>query len=582
MQNASKMVALLLVLGLIGLLLAIPLLGGLPELDRPWSQFLRDVEAGAVTEIAVGRASLIATAQSGETYQVILPPDRAAAVDRLLAHPLKVSYTGEDPARSASILLGLILPVLIFGLFIWLFAHPGEDSAGQAFSFGRSHAQLVQPGEGTVTLRDVAGLPEVKEELAEVIDFLHHPDRYAELGARIPRGVLLSGPPGTGKTLLAKAVAGEAGVPFFSAAGSDFVEIFAGVGAARVRDLFSRARRNAPCVIFLDEIDAIARRRGMGVGGGVEEREQTLNQLLVEMDGFATDCGIIVMAATNRIDTLDPAILRRGRFDRQILVDPPDRKGREEILSVHARAKRIAADADLGRVAAITAGFTGADLANLLNEAALLAARRRQEQIGMAELLQAYERVATGGPQRQAPMGQAERERMAIHEAGHAIVAFHLPGADPVAKISILPRGRHLGYTLYQPGEERHLHTEGRLMDRLAILLGGRAAEELVLGEASTSGADDLTQATAIARRMVTSWGMSPAGPIALGETGGVATADRTARLIDQQVAGRIQAAQERALAMVSRHRGALDRLAAALLARESLEGDEVTAILVG
>ncbi|HLO02480.1 MAG TPA: ATP-dependent zinc metalloprotease FtsH, partial [Symbiobacteriaceae bacterium] len=483
--------------------------------------------------------------------------------------------------KATAVLFTFLLPILLLGVLLWLFAQPGgEDSAGQAFSFGQSQAQLVQPGERSVTLEDVAGLAEVKEELAEVIDFLRHPARYEELGARIPRGIILSGPPGTGKTLLAKAVAGEAGVSFFSAAGSDFVEIFAGVGASRVRDLFTKARRSAPCVIFIDEIDAVARRRGQSAGGGVEEREQTLNQLLVEMDGFATDGGIIVMAATNRIDTLDPAILRPGRFDRQIIVDPPDRRGREAILQVHARQKPLAPDADLSRVAALTVGFTGADLANLLNEAALLTARHRHEAIGMSQLLQAYERVVTGGPQRQVAVSSLERERIAVHEAGHALIAHHLPGADPVAKISLLPRGRRHGYTLFQPQEDRMLYTEAHLLDRLAVHLGGRAAEELIWGEGSTGAADDLEQATKIARRMVAEWGMSALGPVLFGGESGLPTAERTIRQVDGQVKQLVERAHGRARGILEANRGALERLTERLLAQESLEGEELQNVL--
>jgi cell division protease FtsH len=580
MPNGSRLIALLMVLGLLGLLLLLPLVGAPAEAERPWSQFVQDAQAGLVASADVGADSLHAVYKSGQVHRVTLPPAQGPALDQLVHAGVTVNFTGEDPVKATTVLFTFLLPILLLGVLLWLFVQPGEDSAGQAFSFGQSQAQLIQPGERAVTLADVAGLAEVKEELAEVIDFLRHPARYEELGARIPRGIILSGPPGTGKTLLAKAVAGEAGVAFFSAAGSDFVEIFAGVGASRVRDLFAKARRAAPCVIFIDEIDAVARRRGQSAGGGVEEREQTLNQLLVEMDGFATDGGIIVMAATNRIDILDPAILRPGRFDRQILVDPPDRQGREAILQVHARRKPLAPDADLGRVAALTVGFTGADLANLLNEAALLTARHRQPQIGMSQLLQAYERVATGGPQRQVTVGQRERERIAVHEAGHALVAHHLPGADPVAKISLLPRGRRHGYTLFQPQEDRMLYNQAHLLDRLTIHLAGRAAEELVWGEVSTAAADDLSHATRIARQMVTEWGMSPLGPVLLTGEGRGPAAERTIRLVDAQVGQLLEAASVRAKAILDRERGALERLAGLLVERETLEGDELRAIL--
>ncbi|HYF80887.1 MAG TPA: ATP-dependent zinc metalloprotease FtsH, partial [Symbiobacteriaceae bacterium] len=483
------------------------------------------------------------------------------------------------------------LPIAVVGGIIWLMNGQQNSSggAGQVFSFGQSRARLYAPGEKPVTMRDVAGIPEAKEELWEVVDFLRSPDRYRELGARIPKGVMLYGPPGTGKTLLARAVAGEAGVPFFSISGSDFVEIFAGVGASRVRDLFVKARKYAPCIIFVDEIDAVGRQRGVSMSGGSDEREQTLNQLLVEMDGFDTAEHIIVMAATNRLDILDGALLRPGRFDRQISVDPPDRLGRKEILQVHALGKPLAADVDLDRIAAMTTGFTGADLANLLNEAALLSARRRHQAIGMGEIRQAYERVVTGGPAQRKTLAPDEKVRIAYHEAGHAVVSRQLTYVDPIEKVTIVPRGRALGYVMYQPQEDKNLHTRTEITDRIVSLLGGRAAEEALLGEVSTGAADDLERATALARRMVTDLGMSPElGPVKLkldpapvfGSMGAPPVSDRTAVVIDEVVRQLVTEAYAKALALVREKRLELDRVANALLEQESLDGHEVESLL--
>ncbi len=419
-----------------------------------------------------------------------------------------------------------------------------------------------------------------------MIDFLREPNRYRSLGARIPRGILLSGPPGTGKTLLARAVAGEAGVVFLSIAGSEFVELYAGVGASRVRGVFERARRHAPCILFIDEIDAVARQRSGGTSGGAEERDQTINQLLVEMDGFTPSDGIIVMAATNRIDVLDSAVLRPGRFDRQILVDPPDRSGRLAILRVHSRGKPLGPDVHLERAAAITTGFTGADLANLLNEAALLAARRHAPWIEMADLTQAYERVVTGGPARQRQSSPEERMRIAYHEAGHALVSRKLDSPERLVKVSIIPRGRAMGYVVYQPGEDQHLHSRHQLLDRLAGLLAGRAAEEVVLGEGSSGAADDLERATAVARSMVTELGMSPSiGPVRTagpnGQPEGTQAGESTQRQVDQAVRRLVTEGYQRAVEILRGERDSLERLAEALLEAETLDGDAVERILL-
>ncbi|MFZ5813813.1 MAG: ATP-dependent zinc metalloprotease FtsH [Bacillota bacterium] len=562
--------------GLIWLLLAAPAMAE----SRPvaYSEFLSHVQQGRVAAVAISGQSLRATYQDGSVGLVTLPPGSRNLPALLIQYGAKVEFLPAPAAGAGSLLLRLLPPALIIGVILWL-SRQGAGRGSGLLSVEQSPARLYRPGSDRVTMRDVAGMDEVKEELQEVVDFLRDASRYRALGARIPKGILLSGPPGTGKTLLARAVAGEAGVPFLSISGSDFVEMYAGVGAARVRSLFEKARQNAPCIVFVDEIDAVARQRGAGLGGGAEERDQTINQLLVEMDGFTPTEGIIVMAATNRIDILDGAVLRPGRFDRQILVDPPDRQGRREILSVHARNKPLGPDVSLDRVASLTTGFTGADLANLLNEAALLAARQQKRQIGMAELTQAFERVVTGGPARHRLMSEEGRRRIAYHEAGHALVGRWLEGPDHVVKMTITPRGRALGYVMYQPGEDRHLHTRQEMLNRLAGLLAGRAAEEIALGEGSTGAADDLERATAMARAMVTQWGMHPAvGPVRTQE----ASAEQTQRQVDAAVRALVSEAHRRAHELLGGNREALERVAAALMERESMEGAELEELLSG
>ena len=414
------------------------------------------------------------------------------------------------------ILSPLLLMVFIIGA--WYFFMQQGQGGGRVMSFGKSRAKLHTDDKRRVTFEDVAGVDEAKEELEEIVEFLKYPKKFIEIGARIPKGVLLVGPPGTGKTLLARAVAGEAGVPFFSISGSDFVEMFVGVGAARVRDLFEQAKKNSPCIVFIDEIDAVGRQRGAGLGGGHDEREQTLNQLLVEMDGFGINEGIIILAATNRPDILDPALLRPGRFDRQVVVDIPDVKGREDILKVHARNKPIAEGVELSVLARRTPGFTGADLENLINEAALLSARRNKKKIGMTELEEAITRVIAGPEKKSRVMTERERRLVAYHEAGHAVVAHLLPSVDPVHEVSIIPRGRAGGYTMILPKEDRFFMGKSELMDQVTHLLGGRVSEELVLNEISTGAQNDLERATQIARRMVMEFGMSERiGPMTLG-----------------------------------------------------------------
>ena len=490
--------------------------------------------------------------------------------------------------------LGSLLPIVFVGALFFFLMRQAQTGNNQAISFGKSRARLFTGDKPTVTFDDVAGVDEAKEELREVVEFLKEPAKFASLGARIPKGILLVGPPGTGKTLMAKAVSGEAGVPFFSISGSEFVEMFVGVGASRVRDLFDQAKRNSPCIVFVDEIDAVGRHRGAGLGGSHDEREQTLNQILVEMDGFDTDTNVIVMAATNRPDILDPALLRPGRFDRQVVLDRPDRKGRRAILEVHVRGKPLAPDVDLDVLAAQTPGFVGADIENLVNEAAILAARRNKKAIGMAEFQEAVERVMAGPERRSRIISPEEKEIIAYHEAGHALVMRMLPGCDPVHKVSIVARGMALGYTMPLPEDDRYLQSRSRFRDELAGLLGGRAAEELVFQDVTTGAANDLERATRLARKMVTEYGMSERlGPLTFGQKEELVFlgkeigeqrnySEEVARQIDEEVRRFIEEAYARAKEVLSRHRDRLDRLAHALIERETLEGEELKAILDG
>ena len=484
------------------------------------------------------------------------------------------------------------LPLIIFGGILIFMLRQAQGSNSQAMSFGKSKAKVVTANRPTTTFNDVAGAIEAKEELQEVVEFLKFPERFAALGARIPRGVLLVGPPGTGKTLLARAVAGEAGVPFFSISGSEFVEMFVGVGASRVRDLFDQAKKNAPAIIFIDEIDAVGRQRGAGLGGSHDEREQTLNQILVEMDGFENNTGIIVIAATNRPDILDPALLRPGRFDRQVVLDAPDVKGREAILGVHVKGKPLAAGVSLDIVAKETPGFSGADLANLLNEAAILAARRSKKAISNAELEEAVDRVMAGPARKSRILTGKEKEIVAYHEGGHALVASKIPGHDPVHKVTIVPRGMAGGYTRYLPENEHRLAAKSYYQGFIASALGGHMAEELVFGEATTGAHDDLTKATAIARNMVTQWGMSEKlGPRTFGKKESMVFlgrevseqrdySERVAEQIDEEVRELIDHGRDVARRILGEHRETLDVLASRLAEVETLEGAELVAIL--
>ena len=565
----------------------------------PYSQFQKLVRDDKIASVVVGQNQL-----SGEFKEAIGGKKRfvAVRVDADIAKELDqhaVEYRGQFDSNFVSLLLSWIVPIAIFG-GIWMFvgrrmAKQLGGPGGGLMAIGKSKAKVYVETDTKVTFADVAGVDEAKAELQEVVAFLKDPKQHGRLGARMPKGVLLVGPPGTGKTLLAKAVAGEAAVPFFSISGSEFVEMFVGVGAARVRDLFEQARAKAPCIVFIDELDALGRARGTMPGfGGHDEKEQTLNQLLVEMDGFDPASGIVLLAATNRPEILDPALLRAGRFDRQVLVDRPDRIGRDQILKVHTRRVTLGVDVKLEDVAALTPGFTGADLANLVNEAALVATRRDGDQISMNDFNLAIERIVAGLEKKNRLLNPREREIVAHHEMGHAFVAAALPGTDTVHKISIIPRGiGALGYTIQRPTEDRYLMTRNELENKMAVLLGGRAAEHLVFGHLSTGAADDLSKATDIARGMVTRFGMDEMlGPVTyetepnafMGQAYGSKRlyAEETAREIDVAVRGMVEAQFQRARAILAANRPLLDGAAGMLLANETLAGAQLEGILKG
>ncbi|PKO17117.1 cell division protein FtsH [candidate division BRC1 bacterium HGW-BRC1-1] len=494
------------------------------------------------------------------------------------------------------ILFSLVLPLIIFVGLWFLIMRQIQGSGNKAMSFGKSRAKLMTGDQTKVTFADVAGVDEAKQELCEVVDFLRDPQKFSRLGGKIPKGVLLVGPPGTGKTLLAKAVAGEASVPFFSISGSDFVEMFVGVGASRVRDLFEQGKKHKPCLIFMDEIDAVGRHRGFGIGGGHDEREQTLNQLLVEMDGFNSNEGIILIASTNRPDVLDPALLRPGRFDRQVTVDYPDLNGREQILAVHARGAKLNRDVNLKVIAKGTPGFSGADLANLINEAALLAARRNRDDVGMAELEEAKDRVMMGPERRSLALTDSEKKLTAYHEAGHAITAKFVTSEEEVHKVTIIPRGRALGVTSYLPSEERFTLFKSKLKDRLVYMLGGRAAEEIIFGDFTTGAGNDLMRTTQMAHRMVCEFGMSDvlgartygdsnAPPVFLGRDSGGSDrgySEATAAVIDSEIKAIVDEAHRRALEILGENKDLLIRVSEALIERETLTGDDIDILMRG
>ena len=564
---------------------------------KDFSTVVTQARAGQITKIVVSGDSLTVTPRTGEEYKSRKEEgtdlfDLLAADNGELPEGLSIEVKGGGGFGNWLGLAISFLPLLLFGAILIFFLRQAQGSNAQAMSFGKSKARTFSGNRPTVTFDDVAGVDEAKAELEEVVEFLKYPEKFAALGARIPRGVLLLGPPGTGKTLLSRAVAGEAGVPFFSISGSEFVEMFVGVGASRVRDLFDQAKRNAPCIVFVDEIDAVGRHRGAGLGGSHDEREQTLNQILVEMDGFDTNTNVIVLAATNRPDILDPALLRPGRFDRQVILDKPDIRGRDAILQVHSKGKPLDDDVELLALAKQTSGFSGADLANLVNEAAILAARRNKKKSGMAEFNEAIDRVIAGPERKSRVISEKEKKIIAYHEAGHTLVGHYLPDADPPYKISIVARGMAGGFTRYLPAEDRHLMTRSQYKDMLAAALGGHVAEELFLNEMTTGPQSDIEQATRIARQMVTQWGMSERlGPRTFGRKEEMVFlgreiseqrnySEKVAEEIDDEVRRLIDGAYQTAKQVLTEHRDKLEEVVVRILEEETMEGDHLTRFL--
>jgi cell division protease FtsH len=561
-----------------------------PRGEIVFSDFLKKVESGEVREVTLKGNNVSGRLSDGSSFRTFTA-DYPDLVKSLRDKGVKIDVKPPDTNSWLAIVLQWVPMLLFIGVWIF-FMRQMQGGGAKALSFGKARARLISEKQNKVTFQDVAGVDEAKEELREIIEFLKDPPKFQKLGGKIPKGVLLVGPPGTGKTLLAKAIAGEANVPFFSISGSDFVEMFVGVGASRVRDLFEQGKKHAPCIIFMDEIDAVGRHRGAGLGGGHDEREQTLNQLLVEMDGFETNEGVILIAATNRPDVLDPALLRPGRFDRQVVVARPDVKGREEILKVHSRRIPLAPKVDLKVLARGTPGFSGADLANLVNEAALLAARQDKKVVEMIDFENAKDKVLMGVERRSMIISETEKKTIAYHEAGHALVADLLPGADPLHKVTIIPRGRALGLTQQLPADDKYNYSRDYLVNRITILLGGRAAEEIVFQQQTTGAGDDLEKATEMARKMVCEWGMSDKmGPLTFGKGEehiflGREVArpkdfsEETAVLIDSEIKRIVIECATRARHMIETNLEKLHALARALLERESLDGEEIARIL--
>ncbi|OKH19759.1 ATP-dependent zinc metalloprotease FtsH3 [[Limnothrix rosea] IAM M-220] len=590
-------------LAIVVISLAVSFFDQQPQSRETWrySEFLQQVQSGNIESVKISsdRSQAFVPAQDGTPILVNLPPGDTELIDILSDNNVDIAVLPQsDDNWVFRALSTLIFPILLLVGLFFLLRRAQSGPGSQAMNFGKSKARVQMEPQTQVTFGDVAGIEQAKLELTEVVDFLKNADRFTAIGAKIPKGVLLVGPPGTGKTLLAKAVAGEAGVPFFSISGSEFVEMFVGVGASRVRDLFEQAKQNAPCIVFIDEIDAVGRSRGAGLGGGNDEREQTLNQLLTEMDGFEGNTGIIIIAATNRPDVLDAALMRPGRFDRQVVVDRPDYSGRLEILNVHARGKTLSKDVDLEKIGRRTPGFTGADLSNLLNEAAILAARRNLTEISMDEINDAIDRVMAGPEKKNRVMSEKRKTLVAYHEAGHALVGALMPDYDPVQKISIIPRGRAGGLTWFTPSEDRMdsgLYSRSYLQNQMAVALGGRIAEEIIFGaeEVTTGASNDLQQVANVARQMITRFGMSDRlGPVALGRQNGnvfmgrdIASdrdfSDETASVIDEEVRGLVEEAYIRAKDVLVSNRPVLDKLADMLVEKETVDSEELQNLLM-
>ncbi len=562
----------------------------------PFSEFMDKVAADSVSEVRIKGDTILGMATDGKAFMTLAPND-PELIPTLREHKVKISVMPIEDGSSTlwSIFISWFPMILLIAVWIF-FMRQMQVGGGKAMSFGKSRARMLNDSQGRITFDDVAGIDEAKQELEEIVDFLKDPQKFQRLGGKIPKGVLLVGPPGTGKTLLARAIAGEANVPFFTISGSDFVEMFVGVGASRVRDMFEQGKKHAPCIIFIDEIDAVGRHRGAGLGGGNDEREQTLNQLLVEMDGFEANLGVILIAATNRPDVLDPALLRPGRFDRQVVVPNPDIVGREKILRVHMKKVPLASDVDPSIIARGTPGFSGADLANLVNEAALMAARRNKRVVTMSDLEDAKDKVMMGAERRSMVMDEAEKKMTAYHEAGHAICGLHEPESDPIHKATIIPRGQALGMVMQLPERDVLSHSIAKLKARLVVAFGGRVAEEIIFGKdkISTGASSDIRMATSIARRMVTEFGMSEKmGPIAYEEPDGEVflgysmtkrknIADETALNVDKEIQRIIQEALDRARLILNENREELETLAKGLIEYETLSGAEIKDLLKG
>ena len=559
-----------------------------------YSQFLEEVKQGRVTKVVIQGRTLEATTTDGKRITTYAPPDLWMVSDLLKNNVKVVAKPEEEQSFLTSIFVSWFPMLLLIGVWVFFMRQMQGGGKGGAFSFGKSRARMMDESSNNITFADVAGCDEAKEEVTEMVDFLRDPSKFQKLGGRIPRGVLLVGSPGTGKTLLAKAIAGEAKVPFFSISGSDFVEMFVGVGAARVRDMFEQAKKSSPCIIFIDELDAVGRQRGAGLGGGNDEREQTLNQMLVEMDGFEPSVGVIVVAATNRPDVLDPALLRPGRFDRQVVVPLPDIRGREQILKVHMRKVPVAPDIDASILARGCPGFSGADLANLVNEAALFAARGNKRVVDMEDFERAKDKIMMGAERRSMVMPEEERRNTAYHESGHAVVAKLLPKTDPVHKVTVIPRGRALGLTMQLPDQERYSQDRDRLLCTICVLFGGRIAEELFMQQMTTGASNDFQRATDLARRMVTQWGMSDSlGPMVYGEEEGeiflgrsVTThknmSESTMQKVDVEIRRVLDEQYARARKLLEDNRDKVEAMTAALLELETIDADQINDIMAG
>jgi len=565
-----------------------------PQTPMEYSQFIEEVKEGRIAKVVIEGRILKATTTEGKKITTYAPPDLWLVSD-LLKNGVKIeAKPEEEPSFLMNIFVSWFPMLLLIGVWVFFMKQMQGGGKGGAFSFGKSRAKMIDENNNSITFADVAGCDEAKEEVSEIVDFLRDPTKFQKLGGRIPKGVLMVGSPGTGKTLLAKAIAGEAKVPFFSISGSDFVEMFVGVGAARVRDMFENAKKQAPCIIFIDEIDAVGRQRGAGLGGGNDEREQTLNQLLVEMDGFEGQTGVIVIAATNRPDVLDPALLRPGRFDRQVVVSLPDIRGREQILKVHMRKVPIAPDVEAAVIARGTPGFSGADLANLVNEAALFAARQNKRLVDMEDFEKAKDKIMMGAERRSMVMSEEEKRNTAYHESGHAVIAKLVPKSDPVHKVTIIPRGRALGLTMQLPVEDRYAYDKVFLMSRIAVLFGGRIAEELFMNQMTTGASNDFERATQMARDMVTRYGMSEAlGPMVYGENEGEvflgrsvtthkSVSEATLQKVDIEVRRIIDEQYALARRLLEEHRDKVEAMTKALLEWETIDADQIDDIMAG